>query len=176
MINLLPENEKQTLGREYKYRHAVVALSATLVLIVVALVVMMPAFVLALYKSSAVSTEAVVVDPAIAQTQAEFKKQLDDAKLLINVLRPQGTSTVPSKIIVLLAKHKTSENTITSIAYDAKETGTVVDVKGIAKSRESLSAFSDALRKEQGIADVNVPVSNFAKDVNIPYSFTVTTN
>ncbi len=173
MINLLPENNKKELDREYTYRHAVVALWSALALIVVALVVMVPAYILTLYKGM-VETSTVPTDE-IAKNEADFKKQLEETKLLINVLKPKTGITLPSNVITLLDKHKTTKNTITSLTYVVSDAGTLVDVRGIAKTRESLSVFTDALRKEGIITKVDVPVSNFAKDTNIAYTFSIQT-
>jgi hypothetical protein len=175
MINLLPENEKANLDREYTYRHAFIALSAAVLLVVVAIIAMLPTFVLSFFKSRATVLPMNTTDPDINKTQEAFKKQLTDAKLYMQVLRPSASTTAATHIIELLEKNRTSENTIKSIDYTVSETGVNVTVNGIAKTRQSLSTFTDKLRKEQGIASVDVPVSNFTKDSNIPYIFSLTT-
>jgi hypothetical protein len=174
MINILPENEKKNIDREYQFRKIAVILFAVLGLIIIAIVALLPSYILAIYKSKTAMLPIGVQDAV--EKQVQFKRQLDDAKVLIRVLKPETNSQVPSEVIQLLAKHKTESITINDISIEKKKGAELgVIVKGVAQTRDSLSRFTDALMKETTIAKVDVPVSNFAKDSNIAYSFTITT-
>lgn len=173
MINLLPENEKKNLDREYTFRLAAVSLGAVIGLSIIAIIVLLPVYVLAVYKGKVATIVDAPKNQEATQAQEAFKKQIDDAKILMRVLRPEEAGTLPSMVIEVLSKHKTSQNTVSDVSYRRDANGTTVVVRGVARTRDSLSRFTDALTQEPLIANVDVPVSNFAKDANIVYTFTI---
>ena len=176
MINLLPESEKKNIEHEYKLRRLALILMSCIGLVVTILIMMIPMYVISIYKSNAIGADTAT---AIAQDKADqqlYKKQLDDARTLVRVLKPQAAGLSASGIVNLLVKNKSSDIQITGIADAMSGGSATIIVTGIAKNREALSSFTDALSHEKGIAKVDVPVSNFAKDTNIAYTFTITTN
>jgi hypothetical protein len=177
MINLLPENQKNNIDREYTFRRWAVWLTVILILVVIAFILMVPAYISSIYKNkAAMLNETKASTTGTTTAEIAFKKQLDNAKVLVRVLKPADTQPLLlSHVMPILLKDKTGENSITDIFYTNNGNGNAtISVKGIAKTRESLSHFTDALAHEPGIVKVDVPVSNFAKESNIIFSFIVT--
>ncbi|MCC2630954.1 MAG: seg [Candidatus Paceibacter sp.] len=174
MINLLPDNEKKLIDKEYKLRRAVLVVGACIAVVFILIMVLVPSYIMAFFRTKAVDSGMLVQDSQTEKNAAELARQIEDAKVLTKVLAPKTVSVVPSNIIPLLVSHKSDRNSITDIQFTRNTDGTAkVLVQGIAKTRESLSTFTDALSKEPTITAVDVPVSNFAKDANIEYNFTV---
>jgi Tfp pilus assembly protein PilN len=177
MINLLPENQKNNIDREYTFRRLAVWLSGVLLLVAITLILMIPAYILSVNKNSAAKLNETQANTTSTTTaEIAFKKQLDDAKVLVRILRPADAQPLLlTHVMPILLKDKTGENSITDISYTNNGSGNAtISIKGIAKTRESLSHFTDALAHEPGIVKVDVPVSNFAKESNIVFSFVVT--
>lgn len=176
MINLLPDIDKKAIEHEYKLRRRAVILTAGIMLSVATIIFMTPSYVLSLYKGKSTNTE---VAKAAAIDQAEelkSKAEITTSKALIKVLQPQVQGILPTTVISYLVKNKTAQNTITDFAYTrSADTGTIsIIVHGVAKTRQNLSKFLEAMRHEQGITSADVPVSDFAKDTNIAYTMTIT--
>jgi hypothetical protein len=84
---------------------------------------------------------------------------------------------VPTDVISLIIKDRTVENTVATIHFALSPTDKnsyTLIVSGLAKTRQSLVAFSEALRKEPLIQKVDLPVSNLTKESNIQFTLTIT--
>ena len=49
-----------------------------------------------------------------------------------------------------------------------------ISISGTAASRQALADFRNRLREEDGVESVDLPISNLAKDRDIPFELTVT--
>ena len=65
---------------------------------------------------------------------------------------------------------------LTGLTYTSvPDSGTAqIDVSGVATSRESILAFADSLRKAPDVTAVDVPITNFIKESNLPFGITLT--
>ena len=176
MIDLLPENQKKYIAREYGYRKYTVICFCAFVASVVTLLLFVPSYMLAVNKNTD-ARERLAIEPAqdSVATENDLKHEIDDANIYLSVLRQPATTTpLFSQFVFMISKDKTSDNAVTDISYSIQSDGRVkVDVSGVAKSRDSLSAFADALSREQGIAKIEIPISNYAKDADISFSFSL---
>lgn len=174
MINLLPEQYKKELNRDYQFRRLAVILLFGFLLTLCVAVLLAPSYVLSLYRLQGVSTKAVTLQTSQGGTSdAELKRKIADAKALLETLRPEAYTT-PSRIIDLLVKDKTADNIITDISYARSGSSVSVIVRGLAKTRKGLVAFVDQLNHESAIDKVDIPISHFAKDTDIGFMFTIT--
>ncbi len=173
MINLLPEQEKKAMHSEYKFRLLAVALAGILILIILWIILLIPSFILAFYRSSVAESTVKMTASAHTTDSTGFADAITSAKLTASVLTPD-TIVLPTTIIDILEKHRTSANKILSISYSLNEKGVFsIAVKGIAKTRQSLMQFTTDLKQEAVIASVDLPISNFVKDVDIEFGFTI---
>jgi hypothetical protein len=175
MINLLPDSEKASIYKEYRLRLLAVSLLMLLALIILAGVLLSPSYVLSMYQRRIGES---TVSPATAEQQeyTDLVKKIKASKLTLGALKPQAVHMTPTRIIEILTKHKTSQNTITDIQYNFLPPDIVtVTVKGVAKNRQTLIDLKSSLEKEEGITHIELPVSNLAKDANIEFSFDIRT-
>ncbi len=175
MINLLPDSEKAAIHKEYRLRLFVVVLYMLLALFALAALLLSPSYVLSMYQRRATQN---AVPPASAEQKeyADLVKKLKAHKVMLGALKPQDVPMTPTRIIEVLTKNKTSQNTITYIQYNFTPPNTLsVTVRGIAKNRQSLIDLKASLEKEEGIAHVELPVSNLAKEANIQFNFEIQT-
>ena len=176
MIDLLPEDQKKNVLREYRYRKYAVIFFCLFVVALITLLLFIPSYILAVYKNNDANARFNVkpVETAVG-TETSLKHEIDNANLDLTILGETGTTTpVLSEMISMISKDKTADNVVTSISYSVLDNGKIkVDVSGVAKSRDSLSAFANLLSLEKGIAKVDIPISNFAKDTDISFSFSI---
>ena len=177
MINLLPKNEKKSIDHEYHLRRTALILMAAITIVVVVIVLMVPMYLISIYKKRSISADTASAVAKDARDQQNYTMQINEAKTFLKVLKPEEKAVVPSSVIALLTSHKTSDIRITSLSYSQTAPGeSLVNVLGVAQTREALSAFTEALAQEKKVKKVDVPVSNFTKDANIQYTFTMTTD
>jgi len=176
MINLLPDIEKKLVLKEYRFRLGIVILLFVLLLTTLMGILLVPSFVLSLYRKDAASKRA---EANIKPQTEEIKKLLDELRAIevnMTMLAP-ATTTTPTNILSVIIKNRTAENTVTDMTYTLNEKKEVmVAVRGVARNRNSLLSFTTALEREPLITKIDVPVSNFAKNTNINYAFTVYSN
>jgi hypothetical protein len=175
MINLLPDNEKANVAREYKLRRLAVFLICLIIIGVLTVIFLAPSYVLSIYKGRTMVVK--VNQPSLDDIarQKNFQNQINSAKVYLGILTPSPDKMYPSDIIELLINDKTNANSITNINYTRPDANTIlVQVSGISASRQSLSSYTEALAKKPGIIKVDVPVANFIQDTNIAFSFTIT--
>ncbi len=175
MINLLPEQEKGLLHKEYKFRLFAVSLSMLFFLLLFAVVLIVPSFVFSVYKlRAAEGTSSATVNAELQKRHADLLARVRKAKSALMVLKSEEVKIMPTDVVSTIVAAKTDRNTITSIAYTRKE-GAVfkATVKGVAENRQSLLEFTNALENKEAVGSVNLPVSNFAKENNIEFTFEV---
>jgi Tfp pilus assembly protein PilN len=175
MINLLPVEEKKFLEKEYKRRRLAVRLIVGIVLVVLTFVVLAPSYMLARMKAEdQITNGARIIKKS---NEADSKTKIENAKSIMKVLTPRSAVLSITELVSILTTAKTENIKLKNISYNVQDDGSVnAIIQGIAKNRAALSVYSDALHQEKRFSKVDFPVSNFAKDSNINFSFTVVVN
>ncbi len=175
MINLLPDDHKKLLHDEYKIRVQIVALIFCSIIVGISIALLVPSYFLSVFKAQAATGKAGVQQTAKeTKDRANLEVQLKDQKALIKALAVKNISTNPSHLFELITKNKPSTISIIEMRYAIEETTKfVINVRGIAPTRQSLVDFTTALRKESLVEKLDLPVSNFAKDSNIDFNFSI---
>ncbi len=173
MINLLPRPEKMAIKKEYKMRVYLVTLMFAFFITVVSLIVILPSFILSHYRAQ------ITVPVAKVSTTTEESQSIANTikltKELTEVLKPEEAKSQPTDLLDVIIKDKTAGNTITSFAYSKDDKGDVkIVIQGLAQTRQSMLAFTNAVQKEVLVDNVNLPIANLTKDTKIPFSFEVT--
>ncbi len=174
MINLLPQKEKALITKEYHLRRLALYLEMVLALAVVAALLLLPSYVLSLYKKNAAEQSYVQPPMTNQEENKELLSRANKGKAALSALVPEQPAKMPVELVTLITSLKTEDNTITSIKYTFKPPQSFEGVvTGIAANRQSLVAFKNALEAVPGLDKVELPVSNFAKDSNISFSLTI---
>lgn len=101
-----------------------------------------------------------------------FSVAISDTKEILSILGPVRTSVSPSIYIEMILEHKTPSIKISGISITSGQK-TVATVSGTADTRASLVSFVGALRGDDLVAGVDLPVSDLASSRNIPFSVSV---
>lgn len=174
MINLIPNSAKKSIQKEYWVRVVSVWMILLSIALVFSAIVTLPSYVL-------ISSQVLVYE----QSAAEAVQKVEDYKLVSKKLI-QSTQQ---------AKFALDENTLDSFAgyiflfedlegvgisineiEIAREESSVkpIIVSGIADNRQELASFRDRILEVENVSAVDLPISNLAKDREIPFSLTVT--
>lgn len=177
MFNLLPRQHIRRIWREYYLRLFSVLFVFAGIWGLLSAVFLVPSYVAVRAERSAILGESKQYQ------ETEFHTERDDA--VRGAVREANRD-----VAVLGAWHKKASSSsllrrvigarpggifISSFFYEAKESGEDrIVVRGTADTREALIAFTDALRREDAFENVDLPISNLAKDRDIAFSLIIT--
>lgn len=173
MINLIPQVAKDKIISEYWVRVVSVWLFIISLACIIISLLLLPVYVLVSAKVDAYSTSAnegagKVAEydvSALALTQVNSRAQM---------LLESGKVKQFSELVTVISSLQGSSITITD--FDFHRTDTVpesVQINGKATTRQSLASFRDSLLALPWVKDVDLPISNLAKDRNITFNISI---
>jgi hypothetical protein len=175
MSNLLPYSEKKIIRREYAMRRIIVVLYFFLFTCAVCLISLLPSYVLSEVKYQTISKEVENLKSTadILGGGEDANKKLVGIKEKLETLKSyDGKSAYTLFNNIILGK--TNNVSVRTISYSGSSKDARITVSGVARTRESLTAFAKNLEQNKEFSNVNLPVSNFAKDKNIEFNIEVT--
>ena len=177
MINVLPENEKLIVSKEYKFRLLTVVFFMIAIFVITSTVLLVPNYVFSKNKHATLKRQieslnqidGVDAGNSLSSIVADINKNLD----LLNTV-PQNISVIEN-ILSPVLKSKGPGIKISKLNYtisiDNKRT---LEVAGKSTDRAALKNLEESLKKYPTIEKVDLPVSNFSKRTNINFFLTVT--
>jgi hypothetical protein len=174
MINLIPKEEKKRMVRGFYYRLAVLCLIMIDFAILIALVVILPAYFISSARNSAIEAKLEVQkkepQPLIGEQSLMIVKDVNN-KLSLVENAEKNKFLVSVKVIDAVISNKRLDIKITQIVYQNDPTlGKKISLLGTAPSREVLLLFSQALADNANFKNVDLPISNFIKGSNIQFN------
>ncbi len=173
MINLIPPAAKKQVKIEYSIR----TLSMLLVLFATALAIigllLVPTYVL--IHSQLVTYEAQYNEVSeLTNSYEDLEKAVTVTNVISTALLTSGSELLFSELITEI-KVLAIENAHLESFTMLRSEGVITElrVSGEADSRASLVAFRDALEDHSLFESAALPLSNLAKDVNIPFSISI---
>lgn len=168
--------DQNLITREYRQRVAVVALTATLVLLFMSLALMFPTYLdLTEKKEVAAARYQEFSHSGTVEETAELSALLKNTERQLNVLAPRGKHETISELIVRLIERKPAGVRLTGFtATRQNDASWQLYLEGEARGREDLLRFFQALREAPALSDVELPVSHFAKGENLMFSLKAT--
>ncbi len=172
MFNLLPENLKDKIKKDYKLRKITVILIFFVCVLFSALIFLLPSWLVSYYNE-----KEVVLDHKQMQdnlSDLNISSVLSTIKTINTKLNIINSNLDYPKILpylnTILSK-KTNSIHINNFTYNyAEDKTTEVTLGGVASTRESLVSFVKTLEESKSFSEVNLPISNLAKDKNIIFS------
>ena len=179
MFNLLPNQQKKAIYKEYNSRRIVITINFLNLTGLIALILLIPLFFLINLKHRASQEE-------IKNLQIETPELKDVQNLELAASKTAAQIKLLNKFPVLpplsiwekIIKNKSAGIKIKSFYYSNENADTNVSIKGTALSREALTNFGRSLESEAQFKNVNLPVSSLArgKDLDFQISFLVVQN
>ncbi len=126
-------------------------------------------------KSEKISYEA---DLTSLTNQVEIKDK-EGLTATMNAIQSNLSLAKPDETMIyravgMLLDNVTNDISISSINYTrGDKSQSSLNIQGIAKDRTSLITFSNNLKKELMFEKVDLPVSNLAKQIDVPFNMTL---
>lgn len=177
MINLLPQERKKKLEREYLFRVGITYLLFLIAALIIGAIALLPTYFFAHAKESVVYKQ---VDELKATTQSnetsQVKADLLSVKERLSALAQGEDRTSFYHVIDTLASHTNTAISFSNISYTrgAGNTPTSLSLGGTAATREALTSFTQALKDDELFDSVVLPVSSLAKDKDIEFHIDIT--
>lgn len=177
MYKLLSDEVRKMVEGEYAVRRAVVIVGSLIFVLVVAVTGILPSYLLSKSRHEEVSERARIagsMEPDIKSQ--EMQGWLAGINLKIKVLSRVVEQEKFSGVIESIISEKASGIRLSSFSWKQDGVDILVTVSGVAESRQSLLAFEDKLRGSKEFKEVTLPVSNLAKDRDVPFDLKLTPN
>lgn len=169
MDNLLPQEDRRRIHKEYRFRSFAVFFALCVVVECFAVAFLLPAY---LYSQSR-ETMALSRKSSLAQVESGDQAILDKLRSLqskILFLRPEPHIDF-SQTVKLIIERLDGTVTIQSIAIEAGDASThSVSIRGQAKKRQDLLTFKLNLEQSKDIESVSIPISDYAQETNVNFS------
>ena len=178
MINLIPKEEKKKIVMDFYRRLVVLFLLMASFSVLVALLAMVPSYLLSKEKDSISNTklEAQKQEPLPLLGEQSLSEIKDiNSKLDLVDRAEKNKFLISEKIINTVLSKKTPNIKIKQIVYENDTVGgKKVSIVGVASSREILLSFKQALEDDPTFKNVDLPISNFIKISNIEFNLSLT--
>lgn len=175
MFNLLPDNLKERIKKEYKLRLIIVIVVFFILAELTFLVFLLPSWLNSYYKQKEYSgrineVSNVLSNQDISSTTAYIKSTNN----ILTVINDSLDYPKLSPIVLDILSKKKPNIKLSGIFYSVNtgNTGTL-SINGLASNREALVSFSESLREIEYFKKVDLPISNLAKDKNIDFSISI---
>lgn len=173
-MNLLPSNEKNDLKKGLRLRFFVILNTLIIISFLLGTAVLVPAYVLIRndlsFATKNSSTE--LADEATVQDLLKVPNEIDTKVKFIQSNLTEQRTIESIKLVTDLLPKKVS---LQSISFSRRlaekdKKGVAINIFGVSMDRESLVSFANALRDSQHFSSVDVPVSSFTKDKDLPFT------
>ena len=179
MANLITEKQKKKVRWEYQLR----LISASLVLISL-LGLFLLAYVIPYYISVS-KKDLVVADKFQSVISVENKENVGESvsRIVNRTLDEMAVAETYSQksdqasngfIKIINSQNDNIQVSRLSFSLINKDQAQFL-ISGVSKNRDGLVSFVEALKSEAGFASVESPISDFAKDTNIPFTVNIKT-
>lgn len=170
MYKLLPDDERQKVAREYSLRRVAVMLQALALVLVVVIVGLFPSYILSNLRKQEVAerirVESVGED---AVESRNLRTWLNSLNLKLKVLSPALDQERLSLVLESVLSEKSLGIKLTNFVLSKSSDKVSLSISGTASDRQSLVSFQTRLNASGDFSQVTLPVSNLAKDRNIPF-------
>lgn len=173
MINLLPQEKKKELRKNYRFRLVIVG-SLLFSAVVVSLCVVLGSFYLLMRiekNDMSQALEAVKADEALIIDKGIIRQTGD--KLTILLLSSENV--LATEAINSILDNKDDDIKINEISYSTSDTVAKIKLRGVAGTREKLLEFTRELEDVDKFSEIQSPISDLSKSTDITFSIDIDT-
>lgn len=173
MSNLLPQENKEALKKDYRLRVLIVSLALFLVLVVVFIILLVPSYALFVNRSKSVVSQLDQLKNEEESLEAkEYVAKVSETAQQIRILKP-GDDTEERRLadkIEIILSNKPGGVFITSmISRDGK----TFEIRGTTNGRESILDFAKNLEENPLVTYIEAPISNLLLNEDSQFVITI---
>lgn len=173
MINLLTDDGKGVVRREYRTRLIAVFLWMCTSVLLLGALALLPSYFLSAAKQEAATEELALIASPSGGSAGTPAAELSLAREMLLALSATLSDIQPSQRITDMLAVRPAGITVLQFEYTALSSEETVRIQGVAANRDALIAFRKKLSEIPLVSSVELPVSNLAKSTKIEYVLTV---
>lgn len=178
MINLLPVEEKQRIRRLYRSRVIIVSLAALSALFVTGALGLVPSYLSALARyESAVLSSGGTEQKSAGEEEPALLKETKEINRKADLLIKGASDHLPGTLLREVIAKKPPGILFADFSYASPQTGkdgkgkpAEITASGVADTRDTLLSFVNTLNAREVFSSVDLPISNFVKDRDLPFT------
>jgi Tfp pilus assembly protein PilN len=172
MFTLLPEQYKKKLWKLYRLRLATVIFLFISAIFLISIGLLFPSYISLAFDKGILHSETEALEAEIkSKNDKGLSETLNRTNTILALVKPDNTYILESVEAIL--KQKPVGVSISTISYTRGQDQSSINISGTAKERNDLIIFTKQLQKESGFTSVTLPVSNLAKQVDVPFSLEI---
>jgi len=176
MINLIPNQEKKSMIRDFRYRLMVMILIVLSLVMFIASIALLPSYFASASKKNLVNQQlSDETKEYLRLADEKILKAVSDLDWQLSLIEKnkQDQFLISERVISELIQSKTTDIKITQISFRDDAGDRQININGIAGSRSRLASFQNALEANPMFNEVDLPISNFVQDSNIQFFLTL---
>ncbi len=174
MINLIPPQGHSALRHEYMLRIASMYCFILGGVLVASAALMIPTYVLTSSQLEAVRSDN-SENHETTQAFSRASEEIKTATAMMSQLRVTESAIVYSTIIEEIVRSAPNGIAFTTFQGRPEEDElTQITIQGLASTRNALASFKNALESSVMFEKADIPISDLARDTNLPFVVTVT--
>lgn len=177
MFNVLTEDLREDLKKKYKSRFLTLLFSICNFILLVVLASLIPSYFILKAEKVNLQIQVEELDKnEILDNVLNIKKVFKETNNYLNFLSANTDKPYIYDFVADISNIKNPSIQIKDIMFNRiNATSSIVSIQGVALNREALVSFVKNIENQKKLK-IDVPVSNFAKDKNIDFSFDIKTN
>jgi hypothetical protein len=174
MINLIPAEAKKHLLKEYWIRSVTVWFFLWTFALLLGATLLAPSYVLLSLQINAYGDSAQKADEKNANFEA-VAKDLKRASEIAAFVSERFERPSMTEYLTLLKNLESADVSVARMSLNRNgDSVEEISVSGVADSRQALADFRNRMLASEQIESVDLPISNLAKDKEIPFELTIT--
>ncbi|MDP2593465.1 MAG: hypothetical protein Q8P52_02335 [bacterium] len=182
MFNLLSDEQKMFVRREYKKRFLAVIFGGLGAIMFSASLVLIPSLVLVYNQHKLAKDSLEFLERKTEEVGGNATQEISRIKELAKLVNASQEETAFAPVLEKIVSSKNSSVTLTQFTFihlkNVKEGAPPYDLRisGVAKTRTGLLDFVKKLEQQEDFWEVNLPVSHLAKERDIVFSLALKMN
>lgn len=178
MLNLLLREDRHWLRKEYFLRLSIILILNAIILAVIWGIVLIPPYAQIFVEKQIIESQVEdIKNSDVTKERNELNNLSSDIESKMKYL--SQTSIEPTFIIAAALESQPVGVGLSEILIQISDIeGKVVahvEMRGVADSRNNLVSFQKSLLAKELFNKVDVPFSNFAKDIEVPFTISIST-
>lgn len=177
MLNLLPENKKKLVKKEYRSRFLIVLSAFGTLTMILGLVLLLPSFLLTKIRYHQAFIENTALEDQINVEKSKETNFTDKQRQMLNVLQgAPGTTTKPTELINAVLGVRGSSILLTDFSYQNDESQTIFLIHGKSLTRQDLIIFKQKLEEDKKWKEVDLPIADLGPASNNEFTISLKIN
>jgi len=177
MFNVLPQEEKIAIQKEYRVRRLIVIGVFFIITLIIGLILLFPSYLVSQInaQNTASLLEAIQQELQKSKSHVATPEDISALREKIALLNAAKSSVSVSNLFSIIVAKKGNAVQLSNFTFKKNSDGTLeLAVGGNARTRDALTQFSRALEADPAFSAVDLPISSLAKDKDIDFTMTIT--